>query len=78
MRLARDNPDWAIGFEDETWWSRVAQPALNSWTEAGKPLRLVEQLVAKDDPDPKAISLATGFFCRSLKRCGCALWMVGP
>jgi hypothetical protein len=56
MRLARDNPDWAIGFEDETWWSRVAQPALNSWTEAGKPLRLVEQLVAKDDPDPKAIS----------------------
>lgn len=56
MRLAKDNPEWATAFEDETWWSRVAQPALNSWAEAGKPLRLVEQSVAKDDPEPKAIS----------------------
>lgn len=56
MRLTKDNPEWATAFEDETWWSRVAQPALNSWAEAGKPLRLVEQSVAKDDPEPKAIS----------------------
>jgi DDE superfamily endonuclease len=45
-----------VGFLDETWWSRLARPALNSWSDAGKPLRLVEQSVAKDDPDPKAIS----------------------
>jgi hypothetical protein len=41
---------------DETWFSRLARPALGSWSEAGEPLRLVEQSVEKDDPDPKAIS----------------------
>ncbi len=56
MHLAKGNPEWATAFEDETWWSRVAQPALNSWAEAAKPLRLVEQSVAKDDSEPKAIS----------------------
>jgi hypothetical protein len=29
---------------------------LHSFSEAGEPLRLVQQLVAKDNPDPKAIS----------------------
>ncbi len=57
IRLAQDNPDtWVIGFEDETWWSRLALPSLNSWAEAGEPMRLIQQSVAKDDPDPKAIS----------------------
>ena len=31
-------------------------PSLNSWAEAGEPMRLIQQSVAKDDPDPKAIS----------------------
>ena len=39
---------------DESWFSRLARAALNSWSDAGEPLRLVEQSVAKDDPDPKA------------------------
>ncbi len=56
MELAGDNVDWVAGFCDECWWSRVARPALRSFSEAGKPLRLVERSVAKDDPDPKAIS----------------------
>jgi transposase len=56
MKLAGENADWVAGFEDECWWSRVAQPSLHSFSEAGEPLRLVQQLVAKDDPDPKAIS----------------------
>jgi transposase len=34
----------------------LARPSLHSWSEAGEPLRLVEQSVAKDDPDPKAVS----------------------
>jgi transposase len=38
------------------WWSRLASPALKSWAEADQPLRLVEQSVAKDDPDPKALA----------------------
>jgi transposase len=56
IRLVRSHPEWALGFEDETWWSRVAQPTLAAWTADGQPLRLVEQTVAKDDPDPKALA----------------------
>ena len=57
IELAQDNAErWAIGYQDECWWSRVALPTLHSFSAAGEPLRLVEQSVAKDDPDPKAIS----------------------
>ena len=49
-------PQWALGFEDEVWWSRLAHPALHAWAEPDRPLRLVEQTVAKDDPDPKALA----------------------
>jgi hypothetical protein len=56
MELAATNEGWVSGFEDECWWSRSAQPNLHSFSEEGGPLRLVEQSVAKDDPDPKAIS----------------------
>jgi transposase len=45
-----------LGFEDEVWWSRLAQPALHRWAAPNQPLRLVEQAVAKDDPDPKALA----------------------
>jgi hypothetical protein len=54
--LAEGRPEWVVGFLDETWWSRLARSALYSWSQAGEPLRLIEQSVAKDDPDPKAIS----------------------
>ena len=56
IRLAASHPTWALGFEDEVWWSRLAQPALHSWAEPDQSLRLVEQTVAKDDPDPKALA----------------------
>ena len=56
MEIAGDDPEWAIGFEDECWWSREALPTLSSWAEEGMPLRLVGRSVAKDDPEPKAIS----------------------
>ena len=45
-----------LGFADETWWSRLAQPALRAWAEFDRPLRLVEQTVASADPDPKALA----------------------
>ena len=38
------------------WWSRLARPALHAWAEPGRPLRLVAQTVAKDDPDPRALA----------------------
>ena len=54
MQLAAQHPDWVLGFADETWWSRLAHPSLHAWAEQ-RPLRLVEQAVAKGDPDPKAL-----------------------
>jgi hypothetical protein len=56
MSVAAADPEWAVGFCEECWWSRLALPTLSSFSEQGKPLRLVQQSVAKDDPDPKAIS----------------------
>ncbi|HEY7031333.1 MAG TPA: helix-turn-helix domain-containing protein [Thermomicrobiales bacterium] len=50
IRLTRTHPTWALGFADEVWWSRVAQPAVRAWTATGQPLRLVEQAVAKGEP----------------------------
>lgn len=45
-----------LGFADEVWWSRIARPHLSSWVDDGAPVRLVEQTVARDDPDPKALA----------------------
>jgi transposase len=47
---------WVLGFQDETWWSRFAQPHLSSWCEEDQLLRLVEQVKQKDDPEPKALA----------------------
>ena len=54
IRLCDNHEDWVLGFMDEVWWSRLAQPHLKSWTD-GKPLRLVEKEWNKTDPDPKAL-----------------------
>jgi transposase len=56
IRLAATHPTWALGFQDEVWWSRLARPGLRTWIEEDDRLRLVEQAVAKDDPDPKALA----------------------
>jgi transposase len=55
IALAATHPDWAVGYEDETWWSRVAPPTLHAWSGV-EPLRLVAPAVAADDPDPKALA----------------------
>jgi len=56
MEIAVMDPEWATGFQDECWWSRVALPTLSSFSENGEPQRLVQRSVAKDDPEPKAVS----------------------
>jgi hypothetical protein len=50
IRLAATHPDWALGFADEVWWSRIAQPPVRAGTATGQPLRLVEQTVAEHQP----------------------------
>lgn len=56
IQLASKHSDWAVGFGDEVWWSRFAQPHLHTWTATQEGLRLVEQVKEKDDLDPKALA----------------------
>jgi hypothetical protein len=56
MRLSESNEGWVVGFEDETWWSRLALPSMHTWSADGEPWRLAQRSITKDDPDPKAIS----------------------
>lgn len=44
-----------LGYEDETWWSRLAQPALHTWA-GEEPLRLVELARDRADTAPKALA----------------------
>lgn len=45
-----------MGFADEVWWSRFAQPRICTWTAAENPQRLHQKSRPKDDPDPKALA----------------------
>jgi len=56
MALATTHPTWGLGFGDEVWWSRLAQPALHTWAPEAQALRLVEQARPKADPEPKALA----------------------
>jgi hypothetical protein len=55
-----------VGFEDETWFSRFERPSLHSWSDATKPVRLIEKEARKDDPEPKALS-CYGLYLPELK-----------
>ena len=39
-----------MGFQDETWWSRVSPPAVSAWADKGQPQRLVAQAVPAGEP----------------------------
>jgi transposase len=56
IALATTRDDWVVGFQDEVWWSRFAQPSMHAWAEQAKPLRLVQRHKSKDDPEPKALA----------------------
>jgi transposase len=66
IRLAESHPEWVLGFEDETWFSRFERPSLHSWEQAGRPVRLLQKEASKDDPDPKALS-CYGLYVPELK-----------
>jgi hypothetical protein len=53
--MAVKHPDLVLGFEDEVWWSRAAQPALHAWSD-DKPVRLVEKTVPAKDPGGTAVA----------------------
>jgi hypothetical protein len=56
IRLSEENENWTLGFLDEVWWSRFAQPSMHAWAPSGEPFRLVEREAASDDEDPKALA----------------------
>jgi len=56
MALAATHPTWALGWGDEVWWSRLAQPALHSWTPEAQPLRLREVTLPRSEPGPQALA----------------------
>ena len=57
IRLAEAHREWALGFEDETWFSRFERPSLHSsWADATKPVGLLQKEARKDDPEPKALA----------------------
>jgi hypothetical protein len=56
MRWARTPPTWALGFADEVWWSRLAQPHQHRWSAAGGVPRLQALARPKADRDPKALA----------------------
>lgn len=51
MAWAAHHRDWVVGFQDEVWWSRLAQPRLHAW--GAHPLRLVAKGRGQTDPEPK-------------------------
>jgi hypothetical protein len=48
-------PTWALGFGDEVWWSRLAQPNQHGWTDAEAKYKLQELMRPTADADPKAL-----------------------
>jgi hypothetical protein len=50
------HPSWALGFSDEVWWSRLAQPDQHCWVDTEATHKLQELTPPMDDPDPKALA----------------------
>src|SRR6516165_4015213 len=71
---ARRQPMWALGFGDEVWWSRLAQPNQHCWTEAEAVPKLQELTSPTDDPDPKALA-CYGLLLRSGRQQADQMWL---
>lgn len=50
------HPTWALGFQDEVWWSRLAPPDQHRWVDEDALTRLQELERSKEDTDPKALA----------------------
>lgn len=74
IRLGRLHPDWVVGFQDETWWSRLAQPNLHTFSTVDAPLHLEQKQRAKDDHDPKAL-VCYGVLLRGQANTTDRLWL---
>jgi hypothetical protein len=73
MRQAMAQPTWALGFGDDVWWSRLAQPNQHGWTDAEATYKLQELTAPTDDPDPKALA-CYGLLVRPQPRAADQMW----
>jgi hypothetical protein len=67
-------PTWALGWGDEVWWSRLAQPDQHCWTDEATTPTLLELTPPKDDPEPKALA-CYGLLVRSAAQQADQLWL---
>jgi transposase len=68
------HPTWALGFGDEVWWSRLAQPDQHCWTDTGTTTTLQELAPPKGDLDPKALA-CYGLLVRPQPQAPEQLWL---
>jgi hypothetical protein len=69
MEFASADPEWAVGFEDECWWSRVALPTLSAWSADGEALRLIQRSVSpRTTPSRRPCLVMDCTFRRSTRR----------
>jgi hypothetical protein len=52
----KTHPTWALGFGDEVWWSRLAQPNQHCWTDTAVTPKLQELTSPVEGADPKALA----------------------
>jgi DDE superfamily endonuclease len=55
IHMAANHPDRALGFEDDVWWRREAQPPRHAWSD-DTPLRVAETTGPAKDPAGKAVA----------------------
>lgn len=63
-----------LGFVDEVWWSRLAQPNLHTWAEPHAALRLFEKQRIPDDAEPHALA-CYGVLLRGAARLPEQVWV---
>ena len=58
IERAASTPGWLVGYLDESWFSRLAQPALSAWTTTAeeKPLGLYEKTLPQRDKSARAVA----------------------
>jgi transposase len=70
IALAEAHDDWVVGYQDEVWWSRFAQPQMYAWAPGAQPIRLVERIAEKTETEPRALCCYGVVFDRAVKRSG--------
>lgn len=53
--MAKNKPQWVVGYIDEVWWSRIKIPKLKNWVEE-KSYKIEKKSISKQDKESKAIA----------------------